>query len=149
LKNDNVNPWVGAANGVIEGNARFDSFQLTYNPESTGNIGSYIFDEFGYSSITTVSNEAEQLPFETRLEQNFPNPFNPSTSINFSINKAQTVRLSVFDILGREVATLVNKTLTSGNHSVQFDASSLSSGMYIYRLQAGTQTITKKMMLIK
>jgi len=108
-----------------------------------------VFDEFGYSSITTVSNEDEQVPIQTRLEQNFPNPFNPSTSIAFSIGKAQTVRLSVFDLLGREVATLVNKTLTSGNYTVQFDASSLSSGMYIYRLQAGTQTITKKMMLIK
>ena len=149
LKNDNINPWIGSANGVIEGNARFDSFQLSYNPESTGNIGFYVFDEFGYSSITTVSNEDEQVPIQTRLEQNFPNPFNPSTSIAFSIGKAQTVRLSVFDLLGREVATLVSKTLTRGNYTVQFDASSLSSGMYIYRLQAGTQTITKKMMLIK
>jgi hypothetical protein len=83
------------------------------------------------------------------LEQNYPNPFNPSTKINFSIPVQSNVELTVFNILGQKVATLVNESLKAGNHSVTFDASKIASGMYFYRIEAGQFASTKKMLLMK
>jgi len=83
------------------------------------------------------------------LSQNYPNPFNPSTQISFSLPKAADVKLVVFDILGREVITLVNEFKQAGNHSIEFNASTLSSGVYFYRLVTDNFTDTKKMLLIK
>ncbi len=84
-----------------------------------------------------------------KLEQNYPNPFNPSTVISFTIPKSGLTKLSVFNILGQEVAVLVNKEMLSGNYEYEFDASNLSSGIYFYRLQSNKFTSIKKMMLIK
>ena len=84
-----------------------------------------------------------------RLEQNYPNPFNPSTKIEFSVPAASRVELKVYNILGQEVATLVNETLKAGNHAVTFDASRLATGVYLYRITAGTFVSTKKMLLLK
>ncbi|MEX2363245.1 MAG: T9SS type A sorting domain-containing protein [Balneolaceae bacterium] len=83
------------------------------------------------------------------MSQNYPNPFNPTTNITFNLPSANRVELSVFDILGRKVVTLVDGRLQSGNHTYNFDASKLSSGIYIYRLQSGEVTLTEKMTLIK
>jgi hypothetical protein len=83
------------------------------------------------------------------LEQNFPNPFNPTTVINYSLATASNVRLKVFDILGREVATLVNERKPAGNYSVRFNGANLASGVYFYRLETENFTATKKMMLVK
>lgn len=98
-----------------------------------------------------VSNESELATVESfRLEQNYPNPFNPSTSINFKLPNAANVNLTVYNVLGQRVATLLNnKAFTSGSHSVSFDASNLASGIYIYRLEAGSFTSQKRMTLIK
>lgn len=106
------------------------------NAEDAGNMG--------------VSNE-EELDSKERfaLNQNYPNPFNPSTTISFNLPQASEVSLKVYNMLGQEVITLVNKRMSSGSQAVKFDASNLASGMYIYRLQAGTFSKTKKMMLIK
>ncbi|MFY0685451.1 MAG: T9SS type A sorting domain-containing protein, partial [Balneola sp.] len=80
----------------------------------------------------------------------YPNPFNPSTSIAFGLPASGNVTLEVFDLLGRKVATLLhNENRTAGRHTINFDASSLSSGMYIYRLKAGNSVVTKKLTLIK
>lgn len=84
-----------------------------------------------------------------KLEQNYPNPFNPSTKIEFSIPASSQVELKVFNILGQEVATLVNESLKAGNHAVTFDASRLATGVYLYRISAGTFVSTKKMLLLK
>ncbi len=90
------------------------------------------------------------LPSETKLSQNYPNPFNPSTTIKYELPEVSNVRLDVYDMLGRRVATLVNNDAhAAGYHTVIFDASRLSSGVYIYRLQAGSTTITRKLTLIK
>lgn len=105
----------------------------------------------------TTSVEKENLPKEFILYQNYPNPFNPSTTIKFTIPSAETqhavslhTKLVVYDIIGREVATLVNQRLQPGNHKVQFDANSLSSGMYIYRIDVkGKYSSVKKMLLLK
>jgi len=83
------------------------------------------------------------------LKQNFPNPFNPVTTIQYSIAKDADVKLTVYDMLGKEVQTLVNSRVTSGNYQVQFDASNLATGVYIYRLETEGQTLSKKMMFLK
>lgn len=89
------------------------------------------------------------LPKSFRLEQNFPNPFNPSTTIQFSISELSIVTLRVFDILGREVAMLINQTLGTGRYSMLWDARNVASGIYFYRLQANQYTETKKLVLIQ
>ncbi len=87
--------------------------------------------------------------YEYKLEQNYPNPFNPSTKINFSIQSDGLVTLKVFNIIGQEVATLINDFKTAGSHSVNFDASKLSSGIYLYKINSNGFSQSKKMMLIK
>ena len=87
--------------------------------------------------------------YEFNLAQNYPNPFNPSTKINYSLQAEGLVTLKVFNILGQEVATLINDFQTAGTHSVNFDASKLSSGIYLYKIDSNGFTQTKKMMLIK
>jgi len=86
---------------------------------------------------------------EYSLAQNQPNPFNPTTTIKYSLSEQQFVSLKIFDILGKEVATLVNENKPAGNYEVNFDASNLSSGVYFYQLRAGNFTEMKKMILIK
>ena len=106
-------------------------------------------EKFVFNIPVTVSNELEEIPSEFNLSQNYPNPFNPSTNISFNLPQASDVSLKVYNMLGQEVATLVSERLGAGAQTVTFDASNLSSGMYIYRIQAGTFSKTKKMMLIK
>ncbi len=92
---------------------------------------------------------ARALPAEFTLYQNYPNPFNPSTKIAFSLPRSAVASLKVYDMLGREAATIVNGYTTSGTHEVQFDATNLASGVYIYKLTSGSFTELKKMMLLK
>jgi len=89
------------------------------------------------------------LPIEFALRQNYPNPFNPATSIPYELPVASDVRLSVCDILGREVSVVVNARNEAGVHTVTFDASALSSGVYLYRLTAGEFVATKKLVLLR
>jgi hypothetical protein len=89
------------------------------------------------------------VPTDFSLMQNYPNPFNPTTSIRFALPKESAVRLTVFNILGQEVASLVQGTMAAGFHKVDFDASKLNSGMYIYRIEAGNFVSVKKMVLMK
>lgn len=97
-----------------------------------------------------VSNEEEtDKALNFRLNQNYPNPFNPSTSISFRIPKAGPVSLKVFNLLGQEVATLVDQRMVAGEYNVEFDASGLSSGLYIYRLKTEGAELSRKMMLVK
>jgi hypothetical protein len=100
--------------------------------------------------ISTQPKEfSSELPSELALKQNFPNPFNPTTQITYQLPRQSDVRLEVFDMNGRQVATLVNQSVSAGTHTVNFDASDLSSGIYMYRLQAGTTVLTRKLTLIK
>jgi photosystem II stability/assembly factor-like uncharacterized protein len=99
-------------------------------------------------SITSVKRD-ETLPVEYSLSQNYPNPFNPSTKISYVIPKENYVTLKIYDILGNEVTTLVNKYQTTGRYSINFEGDNLASGIYIYRLQAGDYISSKKMTLIK
>jgi photosystem II stability/assembly factor-like uncharacterized protein len=89
------------------------------------------------------------VPGQFVLYQNYPNPFNPSTTIEYQLPKASLVRLSVYDILGREVSVLLNETRDAGTHELKFDASGLSSGVYLYRLEAGDLSQTRRMLVLK
>jgi hypothetical protein len=88
-------------------------------------------------------------PNEFILSQNFPNPFNPNTTINFSVPKQSNVTIKVYNILGKEILTLVNETKPQGNYKVEFNADNLSSGVYFYRMKTNEFTQTKKMLLVK
>ncbi len=110
---------------------------------------SYSFAYEGSASSVDLEEVAAELPSGFALEQNYPNPFNPTTSIAFSLPQSAQINLTVYDVLGRRVATLVNGQLAAGQHQVQFEASSLPSGMYLYRLTTPTGSITQKMMLLK
>jgi hypothetical protein len=101
------------------------------------------------TGISSVEREAYLPPLQYELSQNYPNPFNPETTIRFSIARREDVQLEVFDVLGRKVATLVNEQLAPGSYVARFNAATLSSGIYFYRLRAGTFSQSKKMMLIK
>ena len=98
---------------------------------------------------TNVNAETSAIPTAYKLEQNYPNPFNPTTSIKYSIPTGGFVSLKIYDVLGREVATLVNETKAPGFYKANFNASNLASGLYIYRLTSGTHSYAKKMLLIK
>jgi photosystem II stability/assembly factor-like uncharacterized protein len=99
--------------------------------------------------IVSVDKPASDLPTHFCLEQNYPNPFNPTTTISFSLPFKSFVSLKVFDILGKEVATIVSQELPAGTYSRQWNASKMSSGVYFYRLQAGSFTQTKRLVLLK
>lgn len=103
-----------------------------------------------FEKLNSNSNEEDRLVVEGfKLHQNYPNPFNPTTNITFEVPEASQVVLSVYDMLGRKVSTLIDRSLSVGAHTAKFDASSLSSGMYMYVLETSSSVLTKKMMLIK
>jgi len=93
--------------------------------------------------------EEEGIPVVYKLAQNYPNPFNPTTTIKFSIPKASDVKVTVYDAIGREVVELVNKQLNTGNYSVNWNASNVSSGIYLYKIETGSFVDVKKMVLLK
>lgn len=103
----------------------------------------------GQGIVSGISNGFNEVPREFRLEQNFPNPFNPVTRINYELINRNHVTLKVFDNLGKEVMTLVNQNQPAGNYEVAFDGEGLSSGVYFYKLSAGGFSETKRMMLLK
>lgn len=99
--------------------------------------------------LSGVSQKIEEVPSDYKLSQNYPNPFNPATSIKFSIPKSGLVTLRVYDILGREVSTLVNEYKSYGTYIVDFNASGLTSGLYFYKIEVNNFVEVKKMMLVK
>ncbi|HSR17716.1 MAG TPA: T9SS type A sorting domain-containing protein [Ignavibacteriaceae bacterium] len=108
------------------------------------------FTHSEYFTITSVLNEyPDQISGSFELFQNYPNPFNPSTVINFQIPEAGFVTLKVYDILGKEVKTLVNENKHVGSYNIRFDASDLASGFYIYQIRINSYISSKKMLLIK
>ena len=101
-------------------------------------------------NLVGISQISTEVPDVYSLSQNYPNPFNPSTTIIFSIPKSSVVSLKIYDVLGKEVATLVDEFKNSGTYSANFNAaSSLTSGIYFYKISAGEFTSTKKLMLLK
>jgi hypothetical protein len=103
----------------------------------------------GSFNPTGISNQNSEIPEAYSLSQNYPNPFNPSTNVELRIPKDGFVTLKLFDALGREVQNLVEGTFKAGSYKIFIDGSSLSSGLYFYKMTAGEFTSTRKMMLIK
>jgi hypothetical protein len=149
LERDSLGSWTG--NGQLEGELRFDSFQMRYLPGTSSANGQVYFDQLQVANkiVTSVKAGNREVPSEFVLYQNYPNPFNPTTTISFSIPTAGYTTLKVFNLIGQEVATLLNSQLDAGNYQIHFDAAGLSSGIYIYRLESGSVRLTKKMILIR
>jgi hypothetical protein len=104
---------------------------------------------FTIPDMPTGVNDGSQVARSFSLNQNYPNPFNPSTKIDYTLPEKSNVSLKIYDVLGNEVANLINATQEAGNHSVNFNASKLASGLYIYTLKSGNNVMSKKMMLLK
>lgn len=125
---------------------------LTYSPfnedKSYLDVSRWLYTWVG-DQMVSVGDEDESMELKFELSQNYPNPFNPSTTIRYSIPENGMVTLKVFNILGQEVNTLVNKVQNAGLHQVNFNAGQFASGVYIYRLSSGNFVSTKKMLLIK
>ena len=113
--------------------------------DGSGSGSAYVYSGI----IVSIDNERAGLPTEFTLSQNHPNPFNPVTVIEYTLPIRSEVNLTIFNLSGEKVALLFNGTVPAGNHRVTWDASSLASGVYFYRLQAGDFVETKKMLLIK
>jgi hypothetical protein len=113
----------------------------------------YILDDLSFGSATLVDENAINQPFDFLLEQNYPNPFNPSTIIQFQLPEKSFVSLKIFNLLGKEIATLINEQFNEGKYRIPFDASKVSgglpAGLYFYRFQAGSFSEVKKMTYIK
>ena len=124
-------------------------FYITPNEPISYSLLGCIISDTTYGYLVSVENEEQLVVINFRLSQNYPNPFNPSTKIEYRIQKTEFVSLMVYDVLGREVTTLVNKEQSAGNYSVIFDASELTSGLYLYKLSSGGLVSTKKMILLK
>jgi hypothetical protein len=150
--------WLGStmtdANGVfafalndpnVKAVAVTATSKTTYTAAKRGNTSNFAMIKLP----TRVLNENAVLPTAFALEQNYPNPFNPTTTIRWQVAESGPQLLQVYDVLGREVATLVNEVKQPGTYTVQWDASGMESGMYFYRLAAGSKTETKKLLLVR
>jgi hypothetical protein len=125
----------------FEGNAK-------PNPDGTHpDIGA--FENALGSPLTGINETKKQIPDGFQLFQNYPNPFNPSTTINFTLTQESNVKLSIYNLLGQKVASLIDGNMIAGQYSVEFDASKFSSGVYFYRLETGSFISLKKMLLLK
>jgi predicted ribosomally synthesized peptide with SipW-like signal peptide len=102
-----------------------------------------------FTSLTDVEDSQTNIPNTFGLNQNYPNPFNPSTTIRYALPKRSAVQLKIFNILGQQVALLQNGEQEAGYHEVRFDGRNLSSGVYFYRIQAGSFVETKKLLMIR
>jgi hypothetical protein len=112
--------------------------------------GSVYFDNLAQgTAVTGVDEPGDAIPAAFRLEQNYPNPFNPNTGIRFQVSGVSHVDLRVFDLLGREVAVLANEVKQPGTYQASWNAAGMASGVYFYRLVAGSFVETKRMLLLK
>ena len=109
-----------------------------------GAIESIIAEKTNTSSV-----QPEAIPSQIELEQNYPNPFNPSTKISYSLSDPAQTKITIHDLVGKEISVLVDKFMTAGNHQVTFNATGLASGIYVYRMTTDEHTITKKMLVLK
>jgi hypothetical protein len=139
-----VRGWTGSDWTIIAG-VTFNGNTATF--ETTQLYSAYSF--VGSPTNPTAAGEGTSLPLSFGLAQNYPNPFNPSTMIEFHTGIEGFVSLKVYNLLGQEVATLVNEVRPAGKYQIRFDASNLASGIYLYKLQSGSLTRTVKMLLLR
>ena len=112
-------------------------------------IHGHAISVFNEDGVTSIIEEGQQLPDAFKLEQNYPNPFNPTTSLQYTVGSLQFVTLKVYDVLGKEIATLISEEKPAGEYGVEFNGTNLPSGIYFYRIQAGSYSETRKMVLLR
>ena len=147
LSTDNGTSWTVVNAGLT--NTSVKSFAVYGLNLFAGSWGSGVWRRPLSEMVTSVEKISTASPTHFSLQQNNPNPFNPSTAISFSLPSQLLLSLKVFDALGREVSTLVSEELPAGTYSKHWDAAALPSGIYFYRLQAGEYLETKRMILLK
>jgi hypothetical protein len=140
--------------GFVNGNGNSNSPKSYSFTDRDVNTGKYNYrlkqmDNDGTFEYSKTVEADFGVPTKFELNQNFPNPFNPTTTISYDLPDAANVKLTIFNILGQEIKILVDGFREAGVHTITFDADDLDSGLYIYKLQAGSQVQTKKMTLIK
>jgi len=154
-QNSAMLPFSKAINVVVPNGAKFSLRVYPYWVSATaGSSSKYsVLNTVVISGTTApgtaVEHAQNNIPDQFELQQNYPNPFNPTTQISYNIPKESFVSLKIYNLMGQEVATLVSGNQTAGMHNVLFEASHLSSGVYMYRLQAGTSVDVKRMLLLK
>ena len=141
----------GNPNAILNFPITWKKLYLAETNDSNKNSGTIYFDDFTAHFIDTKVDDNGKLfvPLHYRLEQNFPNPFNPDTNITFGLPRDSRVKLEVFNTLGERIATLLDNEMTAGCHSVKFNASQLASGIYLYRIDTRDFQTTKRMVVIK
>ncbi len=156
-----INVLATALANVSSADSTTDIFkEANYNLEACQQEGSHgihntrlvqklLEDAIASLNPTSVTNDNSILPTQYSLSQNYPNPFNPTTEIDFSIPKAGNVKIVVYDAIGNEVATLINKFMQQGKYTIGWNAASLASGVYLYRIEADNFSVVKKMVLLK
>ena len=130
---------------------RFQIFDISQIRRVSGKY-LYRLKQIDFNGTFEYSNEVEVIinaPEKFELSQNYPNPFNPGTKIRYQITASSPVSLKIYDVLGREIKVLVNDIMTPGKHTVKFDGTGLSSGIYFYKITAGNYSDIKRMLLIK
>ncbi len=141
--------WESISDGTLDGQLNFDSFQIEYIDSLGNNEGVIYIEDLVVMTPGGVAIQDSDVPANFSLEQNYPNPFNPTTAINYQLSDFTNVNLSVYDIHGRRIATLINEAQSAGTYSVDFHAGPLPSGVYIARLQTELGAINRKMLLVK
>lgn len=145
--------WAGGANGVLDGTLYTDSYQIM--PSMSSELfGEIRFDDTRFVTVVSetsveTKDDGRGTMYDFALEQNYPNPFNPSTAIRFSLRTSHVAHLAVYDVLGRQVAVLIDGAMPAGTHQVTFNGDGLSSGVYLVRLTAGNEVRTIRMLLLK
>ncbi|MHB9012364.1 MAG: T9SS type A sorting domain-containing protein [Ignavibacteriaceae bacterium] len=152
LSTNNGTNWTAVNTGFTEDSVT----ALAIGPNGAGGTNLFAATWYGgvwrrplSEMITGVKEEQNNLPSNFALEQNYPNPFNPTTTINYSVPKTSLVSIKVYDVLGREIETLVNEQKNPGNYKVTVNAGKLASGVYFYQLRSSDYTSIKKMLLLK
>lgn len=159
---ENESQFMEIPESFVEGHGTtYEPHEYNYNDNTINTPGIYYYRlrQVDNDGLTHYSNpvminlstlfSSDETPIEFTLKQNYPNPFNPSTTIEFSLPNKSNVNLKVYDVLGSEIATLVSRELQAGNHIVRWDAKAVANGLYFYRLEAGTFTQVKKLMILK
>jgi hypothetical protein len=160
--------WTGEAGGGTEGTGRRRQRFVWPNPDgswpaaftvvndrATGDMGVEVYQEAGNlpgdanPALSVAVEQLDELPAQVNLGRNYPNPFNPSTTFEYALDRTMDVRVRVYDVLGRVVATLVDGVQQAATYRVTFDASRLASGTYLYRLETPSRVITRQMILVK
>ncbi len=149
LRQGETGTWEGVSDGTLDGQLSFDSFQIEY-VDSTGTAeGTIYIEDLTVMTPGGVAIDDVEIPSGFSLSQNYPNPFNPSTTLNYTLDQPSDVNLSVYNVHGRLIATLVHENQMAGSYNVNFNAGPLPSGIYVAKLQTRMGTMSQKMLLVK